>query len=92
MVYLSETEAIKKLKPKLKEILLFELAAGNSIKESCLGGFGDDDWLFIFLDKPFNTELKTNMTGIKYVDINDRHYWKSEYVDATNKQTLACGF
>lgn len=45
MVYLSETEAIKKLKPKLKEILLFELAAGNSIKESCLGGFGDDDWL-----------------------------------------------
>ena len=46
----------------------------------------------MFLDKPFKTELRTNLTDIKYVDIIVRHYWKSKYDDVTNKQTLACGF
>jgi hypothetical protein len=46
----------------------------------------------IFLKHPFKTKIQNNLNGIIYSEINDRHYWKAEYTDEKNHQTLACIF
>ena len=41
----------------------------------------------------FNKKAKQNVIN-NYVNenINDRHYWKAEYNDTVNNQTIACPF
>lgn len=79
-----------KLSNELEKILYSELKAGNTIREISVGGFGDEKHLYIFLNKTFIN--KKNYNNIKYIEINDPHYWKAEYTDIKNKQTIACPF
>lgn len=79
-----------KLSNELEKILYNELKAGNTIREISVGGFGDEKHLYIFLNKTFIN--KKNYNNIKYIEINDPHYWKAEYTDIKNKQTIACTF
>ena len=79
-----------KLSNELEKILFNELKAGNKIREISVGGFGDEKHLYIFLNKTFIN--KKNYNNIKYIEINDPHYWKAEYTDIKNKQTIACTF
>ncbi|MEI0580094.1 hypothetical protein [Brachyspira pilosicoli] len=79
-----------KLSNELEKILYSELKAGNTIREISVGGFGDEKHLYIFLNKTFIN--KKNYNNIKYIEINDPHYWKAEYTDIKNKQTIACSF
>lgn len=85
---------INKLSIELKEILEEELKAGNEIVETSEGGFANAsrEHIFIFLKYPFKTKIRNNLKGITYIEINDRHYWKAEYTDEKNHQTLACNF
>ena len=85
---------INKLSIELKEILEEELKAGNEIVETSEGGFtyASREQIFIFLKYPFKTKIRNNLKGITYIEINDRHYWKAEYTDEKNHQTLACNF
>lgn len=85
---------IDKLSPDLKIILEDELNAGNSICETSSGGFTDctDNHLFIWLKFPFKTVIRNDLEGIVYQLIDDPHYWKAEYNDINNNQTLACNF
>ena len=81
---------LHKLNNELEKILYSELKAGNGIREISVGGFGDEKHLYIFLNKTFIN--KKNYNNIKYIEINDPHYWKAEYTDIKNKQTIACSF
>lgn len=85
---------ISKLSIELKEILEEELKAGNEIVETSEGGFtnASREHIFIFLKYPFKTKIRNNLKGIIYIEINDKHYWKAEYTDEKNHQTLACKF
>lgn len=72
----------------------FELKAGNQVAETFIGGFSNntENHLFIILKKPFLTPIKTDIEGVKFIKINDPHYWLFEYDDSLNHQTLACKF
>lgn len=85
---------IKALSPKLSEILEAELKAGNKVYETSIGGFigSNENHLFVWLRYPFKTEIRNDLEGIVYRLIDDPHYWKAEYDDETNHQTLACNF
>lgn len=83
---------LHKLNNELEKILYNELKAGNTIREISVGGFGDEKHLYIILNKTFITKIMNNYNNIKYIEINDPHYWKAEYTDIKNKQTIACPF
>lgn len=85
---------IDKLSIEMKEILEKELEAGNEIVETSQGIFTNAsmEHIFIFLKYPFKSKIKNNLNGIVYREINDKHYWKAEYTDEKNHQTLACNF
>ena len=87
-------EHILLLNDELKKILQLELQAGNTIAETAICGFSktEPNHLVIFLKKPFLTPIQRNMHGITYIEVNDPHYWKAEYTDKRNHQTLACKF
>ncbi|UTC74718.1 hypothetical protein E4O03_11020 [Treponema sp. OMZ 792] len=82
------------LSDDLKKRLQLELHAGNTIAETATGGFSktESSHLFVFLEKPFLTPVQKNIPGITYTEVNDVHYWKAEYTDEVNHQTLACKF
>ncbi|MEI0489090.1 hypothetical protein [Brachyspira pulli] len=81
-----------KLSDELEKILYNELKSGNTIREISVGGFEDKEYLFIFLNKPFIEKVIKDTKNTKYIEINDPHYWKAEYTDIQNKQTIACPF
>ena len=85
-----EHNLIARLSEGMKQILHSELKAGNEIKETALGGFSNapDDHIFVFLRFPFRAQY--DLSGIIYREINDPHYWKAEYDDDINHQTIAC--
>ena len=83
---------LSKLNNELEKILYNELKAGNEIREISVGGFGDEKHLYIFLNKTFITKIVKNDNNVKYIEVNDIHYWKAEYTDLVNKQTIACFF
>ncbi|MGN1037412.1 MAG: hypothetical protein ACI4PX_06530 [Ruminococcus sp.] len=87
-------DLIKKLSHNLNMILEDELKAGNTICETSSGSFSDskDNHLFIWLKFPFKTAIRNDLDGIVYRLIDDPHYWKAEYDDIKNNQTLACNF
>ncbi len=73
----------------LKIILSSEIKYGNEIVETSKG-WPDNDSIIIFLKKPF---LKTYQAkNVEYRDVNDRHYWKAEYMDKSVNHILACKF
>jgi hypothetical protein len=79
----------------LKAILELELKAGNKIVEtyeSKDSAFPMPNATMIFLQKPFMTPIQNNSNGIEFNEVNDPHYWKSEYFDKQYKQFLCCKF
>ncbi|WP_297205302.1 hypothetical protein [uncultured Brachyspira sp.] len=86
-----ENNNLCKLSNELEKILYCELKAGNKIREISVGGFSDEEHLFIFLNAPFISKAIT-YNNLKYIEVNDTHYWKAEYTDLKNKHTVACYF
>ncbi len=83
---------IEMLSAPLYEILMNELDLGNKIYETSVGPLFVKHGLFILLEKPFLTAIKTDICGIKFREVNDPHYWKSEYHDEKLHHVLACCF
>lgn len=83
-------EHIDSIKGPLKAILEEELNRGNVIRETW------DHWpqgvISISLEYEFITPINKNISGVEYLDIDDRHYWKAQYFDEKNKVLLVCGF
>ena len=90
-----DDNVVKKFRGALKHILELELKAGNTIVEtyeSKDSSFPMPDATMIFLGKPFQTPIQSDLKNIEYRDINDPHYWKAEYFDEENRQFLCCKF
>jgi hypothetical protein len=81
--------AIIRLSPTLQRLLDAELAYGNTVVEVT-------HWLpkcelLIILALPFHQSYLL-LSDVTFVEINDPHYWKSEYRYNEGKQVLACRF
>jgi hypothetical protein len=81
--------ALPPLAPPLQAILDAELCSGNEVVEA-------SDWLpkcelLVILRHPFRRAYATS-TSVKFVEINDPHYWKAEYRYNGGMHTLACKF
>jgi len=73
----------------LKIILDAEVRLGNEIVETSTG-WPTEDAVTIFLKLPFLDTYK--IENVDYRDVDDRHYWKAEYIDKSTNHLLACRF
>ena len=76
---------------ELQPILDAELAAGNSVADRG-AAWGEPDGVMVLLRRPFRAEVRVPPPGVTLADVNDPHYWKSEYRCAAHRHVLACGF
>ncbi len=81
--------SVELLAAPLRKILEAELALGNTIEEI-------SDWppkchLLVILKRPFNRPYELE-EHVEFLELNDPHYWKSEYNYRGGVQTLACGY
>lgn len=84
-------EHIERLGKNLKQILDSEIALGNRVSETSKG-WPNSRTVIVFLEKPFLAEYPIQDQGIIFREVNDPHYWKSEYYDRINDHVLACKF
>lgn len=82
---------IDRLSPRLKSILDAEMECGNTVEET-YQGWASEEHIFVRLKYPFKTDIRRDIQGVTYREIDDRHYWKAEYDDEEDHQTLACSF
>ncbi|MGY6648094.1 hypothetical protein [Wenyingzhuangia sp. IMCC45574] len=73
----------------IETILKAEITKGNRIVESSKG-WPEKESTLVILERPFHK--KYNLENLEYLEINDPHYWKEQYYDNNNKQTIACRF
>ena len=78
---------VKLLKQPLLNLLMEELLLGNEIAEVF-----SDQTLYVILEKPFLSPIRTDLQNISYNEVNDPHYWKAEYFDRQNWHVLACKY
>lgn len=76
----------------LQEILDAELAAGNIVQEEWSGNWPFEHCRCVLLKMPFKTPINYEISGVKFRNVNDPHYWKAEYYDETRIEVLACAF
>ena len=75
----------------LSSILNNELRAGNKIAE-VWSGWPHRESIFVILEKPFMVQHQGHFRNIEFKEINDPHFWKSEYVNTDTQHCLACRF
>lgn len=78
-----------KISQSIEAILKAEITHGNKIIESSKG-WPEKESTLILLEQPFRK--KYSIDKLQFKVLNDPHYWKEEYYDSNNKQTLACRF
>jgi hypothetical protein len=86
-----DKQYINELCEELLPLLEAELAAGNSIVETWKG-WPYKDSLYIMLANPFKVPPETLPRNVRFVAVDDPHYWKSELVCDRTHHALACGF
>jgi hypothetical protein len=84
-------EDVAALHPALQTILQAELSAGNAVVETWRG-WPTSDAVCVMLQKPFVVEHAALPDGVVFRDIDDPHYWKSEYEHRPSHHLLACRF
>ena len=78
---------IDELCPELKNILDAELAAGNRIATTL------DAWgKMVMLTEHFRVPHAIHGTRVTFLEVNDPHYWKSQYSVKELDQHVACKF
>ena len=84
-----DQKLLDRLSPRLKAIVAEEVAAGNRVSETSQG-WPYPETVFVGMAKPFTK--KYDVSGLAYTELNDRHYWKAEYLDEATKHLLVCRF
>jgi hypothetical protein len=74
--------------PKLNDILMAELVAGNGVVETG-PGFGGAARM-VLLGGPFRTPRPAPGLGLEFCEVNDAHYWLAEVEDPATPEVLAC--
>lgn len=88
--YRISNKDIEEFSPDLREILFNELAAKNEIFETWKGW--PYNGIVICLWYPFKTKTQFQSDKIVFREVNDIHYWKSEYHDLISGDMLVCKF
>ncbi len=83
------TQPIHGLAAPLQSILDAELARGNTVIE--VVNWSPKCELLVILRRPFHHSYLP-LPDVEFVEINDRHYWKSEYNYQGGRQVIACSF
>lgn len=78
---------IGQLCPELRTILDAELAAGNKV-QTTLVAWG----MIVMLEQHFRVPHLIEGTRVSFLDVNDPHYWKSQYSVKELDQHVACKF
>lgn len=81
--------ALQSLHPPLRTLLEAELQAGNELAETG-GGWPDKESVFVRLRQPFRVKHQSLPDGVRYVELNDPHWWKAEYSFGKPVHILAC--
>jgi RimJ/RimL family protein N-acetyltransferase len=84
-----DAPALAALHPSLKQMLDAEFAAGNEIFETGRG-WPEPDSVFVRLRHPFRARHTGVPAGVKYLELNDPHWWKAEYHTSAPRHILAC--
>ena len=71
----------------LRGVLEAELAAGNVVVETSRGWPG---LVSVWLGGPFRARLRNEIEHVVFREINDPHYWLSEYECTKHQHLLAC--
>lgn len=71
----------------LQPLLRAELAAGNTVRYTQLRG----DEITVMLAVPFKAHHATNDL-LRYEEVNDPHWWKSNFRCLAHGHLLACQF
>lgn len=78
---------IGQLCPELRTILDAELAAGNKVATTLVA------WgMIVMLEQRFLVPHQIEGTRVSFLDVNDPHYWKSQYSVKELDQHVACRF
>jgi hypothetical protein len=78
---------IGQLCPELRTILDAELAAGNQVATTLVA------WgMIVMLEQRFLVPHLIEETRVSFLDVNDPHYWKSQYSVKELDQHVACKF
>jgi hypothetical protein len=80
---------LKRLSSKLSQILADEITAGNRVVETS-EGWPETKSINVFLERPFINSY--DLEGVEFREINDPHWWKSEYIDHITRHILASKF
>lgn len=78
---------IATLCPELKAILEAELAAGNEVVAT-VEAWGS----IVMLAQHFRVRHEIAGTRVTFLEVNDPHYWKSQYSVKELDQHVACRF
>lgn len=86
-----QNSRIHRLQESLRVLLQAEQSLGNTVVETA------EDWpqmgsIFVMLERPFLAQSSVLPEGIVFREVNDRHYWKAEYVHESSAHVLACRF
>lgn len=84
-------EVLSELCQELRSLLEAELTAGNTVVETWKG-WPKPESLFVLLASPFRITDGPLPPTVRYVAVDDPHYWKGEFVCDRTNQTLACRF
>ncbi len=86
-----DPDALGLLCPELRPLLDAELAAGNRVTDADRGRFAPGA-VFVLLETPFAETRPGLDGGVVRVDVNDPHWWKTEYRHAASGHVVACRF
>ena len=77
--------------PELQALLDAELAAGNRVADRGPSPHHPQGVL-VLLAADFKNRPRVRPAGVDYVEINDPHWWKAEYVHRPSGHVLAARF
>lgn len=77
--------------PELRALLAEELTAGNRIAD-CGPSPHNPQGVLVLLATDFKHRPSMPPPGVDYVEINDPHWWKAEYVHRPTGHVLAARF
>jgi len=77
---------------ELRPLLDAELKAGNVIFETWKGNWPREKCLYIMMEFPFRIAHKSLSEGLRFIQVNDPHYWKDEIICDRTNHVLACHF
>ena len=85
-IHTVDEQRLAQLCPELKSILEAELAAGNQVVAT-FEGWGH----IVMLAEPFRVAHAIG-GRVSFLEVNDPHYWKSQYSVKELDQHVACRF